>query len=436
MNAPVPPSLQPGAVLAEQFELRALIGRGSTATVYRAWDRRRGAVVALKVASYEPGRDTPEIAARWEREAGLLERLDTPHIVRFYGLYYDTPSQSLALALEYIAGESLASRLARDGALTWEAAVDIALAVGRGLTYAHQWLIHRDVKPANILLGRDQRVALTDFGVAKDLVSGATGSTIAGTSRYMAPEQRLGAPVDGQTDVFALGLVLAEMLLGEHPWEALLTAQPEAVSSSAVALPHLSAPPAAAGRLRAAVARATQPDPAARYPSMATFVSDLEAIAALAPRRRPADASAPPRRWWSVRPPRWAVALGGAVAVAALAWSLVAFAGPGEPPPAPTPATTIARLAAPTLPTATLALPLRQPLRRHRFLYQRRPLPQPLSPPSSRQTILARAMPSTATTLRRRPRRRQCSAPIPPIPTGSTGIGMASPAKAGPHPMT
>ena len=360
MNAPVPPSLQPGAVLAEQFELRALIGRGSTATVYRAWDRRRGAVVALKVASYEPGRDTPEIAARWEREAGLLERLDTPHIVRFYGLYYDTPSQSLALALEYIAGESLASRLARDGVLTWEAAVDIALAVGRGLTYAHQWLIHRDVKPANILLGRDQRVALTDFGVAKDLVSGATGSTIAGTSRYMAPEQRLGAPVDGQTDVFALGLVLAEMLLGEHPWEALLTAQPEAVSSSAVALPHLSAPPAAAGRLRAAVARATQPDPAARYPSMAAFVGDLEAIAALAPRRRPADASAPPRRWWSVRPPRWAVALGGAVAVAALAWSLVAFAGPGEPPPAPTPATTIARLAAPTLPpipvpTATLA---------------------------------------------------------------------------------
>ena len=198
-------------------------------------------------------------------------------------------------------------------------------------------------------------MALTDFGVAKDLVSGATGSTIAGTSRYMAPEQRLGAPVDGQTDVFALGLVLAEMLLGEHPWEALLTAQPEAVSSSAVALPHLSAPPAAADRLRAAVARATQPDPAARYPSMATFVSDLEAIAALAIPRQPADAPAPPRRWWSVRPPRWAVALGGAVAVAALAWSLVAFAGPGEPPPAPTPATTIARLAAPTLPTATLA---------------------------------------------------------------------------------
>ena len=154
-------------MLAEQFELRALIGRGSTATVYRAWDRRRGAVMALKVASYEPGRAGPEIAARWEHEAGLLERLDTPHIVRFYGLYYDAPSRSLSLALEYVAGESLASRLARDGALTWETAVGIALAVGRGLTYAHQWLIHRDVKPANILLGRDQRVALTDFGVAK-----------------------------------------------------------------------------------------------------------------------------------------------------------------------------------------------------------------------------------------------------------------------------
>ena len=91
MNTSIPPPLQPGAVLAEQFELRALIGRGSTATVYRAWDRRRGAVVALKVASYEPGRAGPETAAHWEREAGLLERLDTPHIVRFYGLYDDAP---------------------------------------------------------------------------------------------------------------------------------------------------------------------------------------------------------------------------------------------------------------------------------------------------------------------------------------------------------
>ena len=299
MNTSIPPPLQPGAVLAEQFELRALIGRGSTATVYRAWDRRRGAVVALKVASYEPGRAGPEIAARWEREAGLLERLDTPHIVRFYGLYYDAPSRSLALALEYVAGESLASRLARDGALTWEAAVDIALAIGRGLMYAHQWLIHRDVKPANILLGRDRRVALTDFGVAKDLVSGATGSTIAGTGRYMAPEQRQGAPVDGRTDVFALGLVLAEMLLGEHPWEVLLPAQPEAVSSSAVALPDLPAPSAVADRLRAAVDCATQPAPAARYASMAAFVSDLEAIAALTPRQQAAVAPAAPRRWWS-----------------------------------------------------------------------------------------------------------------------------------------
>ncbi len=352
MNTPVPPSLQPGAVFAEQFELHALIGRGSTATVYRAWDRRRGAVVALKVASYEPGRGAPEVAARWEREARLLERLDTPHIVRFYGLYYDTPSQSLALALEYVAGESLASRLARDGALTWEAAVDIALAVGRGLTYAHQWLIHRDVKPANVLLGRDERVALTDFGVAKDLVSGATGSTIAGTGRYMAPEQRQGAPVDGRTDVFALGVVLAEMLLGDHPWEA----QPEAVSASAVALTDLPAPPAAAGRLRAAVGKATQPDPAARYPSMAAFVHDLELIAALAPRRQAAVVPAP-RRWWSVRPPRWAVACGGAAAVAALTWGLVMFARPGEPPPAPTPAatTTVARRVASTVSTVTLA---------------------------------------------------------------------------------
>ena len=361
MNTPVPPSLQPGAVFAEQFELRALIGRGSTATVYRAWDRRRGAVVALKVASYEPGRDGPEMAAHWEREAGLLERLDTPHIVRFYGLYYDAPARSLALALEYVAGESLALRLARDGALTWETAVGIALAVGRGLTYAHRWLIHRDVKPANILLGRDQRVALTDFGVAKDLVSGATGSTIAGTGRYMAPEQRQGAPVDGRTDVFALGLVLAEMLRGEHPWEALQTAQPEA--ASAVALSDLAAPPAAADRLRAAVDRATQPDPVARYPSMAAFVSELDAIAALAARQQPAVIPAAPRRRWSVRPPQWAVALGGAAALAALAWILVTFVGPGKPPPpAPAPAatTTIARLAAPTVPpipvpTATLA---------------------------------------------------------------------------------
>ena len=380
MNAPVPPPLQPGAVLAGQFELRARIGRGSTATVYRAWDRRRGADVALKVTSYEPGRDRPEVAAHWRREAALLERLDTPHVVRFYGLYHDAQSQSLALALEYVAGESLAARLARDGALTWTAAVDVALAVGRGLTYAHQWLIHRDVKPANILLGRDMRVALTDFGVAKDLVSGATGSTIAGTGRYMAPEQRQGAPVDGRADVFALGVVLAEMLRGEHPWAALWAAQPAAVSSSAVALPDLSAPPAAADRLRAVVQRATQPAPAARYPSMAAFVSDLEAIAALAPQQRAAAAPAQVRRRRSVRlrPPRWAVAVGGMLALAALAWGLVAFAGAGVPTPPPAPTATMRLTPLPPPPAVVV--------------------PKPTPPPPATPAMAATARPTIAPT--------------------------------------
>ena len=313
------------------------------------------------------------------------------------------------------------------------------------MTYAHQWLIHRDVKPANILPGRDRRVALTDFGVAKDLVSGATGSTIAGTGRYMAPEQRQGAPVDGRADVFALGLVLAEMLLGEHPWEALLTAQPEAVSSSAVALPDLPAPSVVADRLRAAVDRATQPAPAARYASMAAFVSDLEAIAALAPRQQAAVAPAAPRRWWSVRPPRWAAALGGAAALAALAWSLRSIrrsvgtttsgSRPGgdnddSPPGGSYGAANSCshrhagpyRYASPHDDTGSYT---NAGSYGNRFPHHRA---GGLSGPG--------AMPTTATILRRRRRHRRCSAPISPIPTGSTGIEMALPVQTGRHPRT
>ncbi len=201
------------------YRLESILGSGGMAVVYRA-RHEQGHEVALKVLVPPPGAGS-DILARFEREARTAARLSHPAIVRV--LDVGRADGYAYLAMPLIEGQSLADRLAASGALDEAAAADIAWQIADALYYAHsQGVVHRDVKPSNILLSRDGRAMLTDFGVARaldDVDLTRTGHTV-GTPAYMAPEQATGeSPVDGRADLYSLGIVLYHMIAGRPPFQ-------------------------------------------------------------------------------------------------------------------------------------------------------------------------------------------------------------------------
>ncbi len=193
-----------------QFEILEYLGRGGMGVVYKARQKALDRVVAIKVLAGEWQGDA-DFAARFEREAKTLAQMSHPNIVTVHdfgdagGLYY--------IVMEYIDGVNLRDLL-REGKMAPEQALAIVPPVCEALEYAHgKGVVHRDIKPENLLLDRDGRVKIADFGIAS--LVGATGEK-SGTPPYMAPEQESGA-VDRRTDIYALGVVLYEMLTGERP---------------------------------------------------------------------------------------------------------------------------------------------------------------------------------------------------------------------------
>ncbi|HET7600152.1 MAG TPA: protein kinase [Gemmatimonadales bacterium] len=213
------------AALEGQYTIEREVGHGGMAVVYRARDLRHDRVVALKLLQPEVSEALG--AERFLREIRVAARLHHPHLLPLYDsgrapaaggedafLYYVTP---------FIEGGSLRERLDRDGRLPLSMALRLALQTALALDYAHrQGVIHRDIKPANILLEEDNAI-VADFGVARAVSAAAeaditrTGTPI-GTAAYMSPEQATGAPLDGRSDVYALGCVLYEMLAGRSPF--------------------------------------------------------------------------------------------------------------------------------------------------------------------------------------------------------------------------
>ncbi len=197
------------------LELLELIGLGGAAEVYRARDPRRGQDVAVKVLSE---RADPEMVLRFRREAHLLSELKHPHIVEVYeageerGLRY--------MVMELMHGGSLKDRL-RAGALPWRDAAILIGQIAQALSYAHErHIVHRDIKPGNIMFTAEGRAKLMDFGLARmDEVSTMTRTgTVMGTVFYLSPEQAVGRHVDGRSDLYALGVLLYEMLTGQLPF--------------------------------------------------------------------------------------------------------------------------------------------------------------------------------------------------------------------------
>ena len=267
---PYAPDLS-GLALDGRYELHAVIGEGTFGRVYRGRDRRLARPVAVKVIKPWWAED-PDWVQSFEREAQLLARVSDPGIVQIFDVGH--APEGLYYVAELVDGESLEQRLRR-GPLAPADACEVAEQLCRALAQAHlQSIVHRDVKPANVLISARGRVKVGDFGVAR-LAEGSTdgaAATIVGTPRYMAPEQARGRPTTPATDVYSVGVVLYEMLAGRPPFTENTAVE--------LALRHVQDPPPALpagtpGALVAIVKCALAKDPVRRYASGTTMAAAL-----------------------------------------------------------------------------------------------------------------------------------------------------------------
>jgi serine/threonine-protein kinase len=319
-----------GETIGERYEIEELIGHGGMSSVYKARDSLLERHVALKILHEQYSADD-DFVERFKREARSVAQLQHPNIVTVIDRGEEDGRQFIVF--EYIDGENLKEHVVRRGRLGVREALEIALEVARGLAFAHdQGLVHRDVKPQNILLNGDGRAKVTDFGIARSVdVDGMTQTgTVLGTSNYIAPEQASGQRVDAHSDVYALGVVLYELLAGELPFPG--------ESFVAVAMKHMHEPAPnlldvrgdVPLRVAAAVDRALEKDPEQRFPTMDAFAAELEACLAELDQGPEGDATVvipsarrAPRRRKQVS--RWPIGIGllAVLAIAAIVIGLL-----------------------------------------------------------------------------------------------------------------
>jgi serine/threonine-protein kinase len=330
-----------GELIAERYDVQELVGTGGMSSVYRAHDRLLERTVALKVL-HERFLSDEEHVERFKHEARAVAQLSHPNIVTV--IDRGQRDGHHFIVFEYVDGENLKELVLREAPLAEGDAVRLVLQIAGALAFAHQnGLVHRDVKPQNVLLPEDGEVKVTDFGIARSLdVQGGgitqTG-TVMGTSDYIAPEQARGGKATAQTDVYALGIVLYELLTGEVPFTG--------DNFVAVAMRHINEPvpsvrelrPDVSPRLDAAVRRALAKSPRDRFPSMDAFAAELQASLAephngagpadetivVAPQRRKRPPRAP-----AERPSVWPLILllAGLAVLAAIFAAAFAFNGP------------------------------------------------------------------------------------------------------------
>jgi eukaryotic-like serine/threonine-protein kinase len=339
-----------GTALGGRYRLDAQIGKGGMSTVYRAFDTVLERPVAIKLMHREIASDSDQLE-RFRREARAVAQLSHPHIVTVIdageerwtsedgtgGGRAGTESSGVAtpyIVFEYVDGETLKELIRRSGPLEITEAIAYAIEIARALEAAHErQIVHRDVKPQNVLLTAEGTAKITDFGIARTLTEqGLTlDGRVLGTTDYVSPEQALGHPVTGQSDIYSLGVVLYELLTGAIPFTA--------TTPVAVAMRHVREEipdvqhrrPAVSAATAAVVDRATAKDLARRYPDIPALLADLEDVLAIEAARagqatgevttvlRTLPAPARGRLPWHMRhPARWLASLallGGLVAL-------------------------------------------------------------------------------------------------------------------------
>ena len=351
-------------IIDNRYTLIEPLGNGGMAEVYLAHDEVLDRDVALKILRNQYASDE-EFVERFRREAQSAARLSHPNMVSIYdrgrsedGAYY--------IAMEYVPRGTLKERIKRDGALAPDVAAGVALQIADALQVAHEsGVIHRDIKPQNVLVTKTGDVKVTDFGIARAASSPLTQtSTVLGTAGYMSPEQAMGEPVGPQSDLYSLGVVLFEMLTAELPYDA--------ESPISLAMKHVNEPPRSPREsnpdvpepLDAITLKLLAKNPEDRYASSPELADDLERVrSGLPPATMATEETAamttplaPPPRTpeertakTAVRPPvappsrapeyggRWggssralAALLFGLVLLAGLAWALTSFLSPQD----------------------------------------------------------------------------------------------------------
>jgi serine/threonine-protein kinase len=261
--------IRPGQRVGGRFVIIRLLGAGGMGAVYLARDEKLGEEVALKVVA-GLGLLDPTAADRLRREATTARKISHPNIVRLHDIGEE--HGLMFLSMEYVPGESLAARLQRLGALPASALRPIAEQMCEGLAAAHAaGVIHRDLKPGNVLIAGDRTIKIIDFGIARPLAAAGMTATnmVVGTPEYMAPEQVRGGVVDARTDIYALGAVLYHALTGRPPFTG--------GSPIAVGLAHCQEPVTPPRTLRpdvppsweSLILRALDKDPERRFQSAA-----------------------------------------------------------------------------------------------------------------------------------------------------------------------
>ncbi len=293
--------LERGAIFARRFEIIEEIGQGGMGTVYKAYDNKIREVVALKLLKPEIASDL-EVIERFRNEIKLARQVAHRHVCRMYDLGEEW--LTIYISMEYVPGEDLKSFIRRSGHLTEAKAVGLAKQIAEGLAEAHRLgVVHRDLKPQNVMIDKDGNAKIMDFGIARSLhTKGVTGTgVIIGTPEYMAPEQAEGGDVDRRVDLYALGAILFEMVTGRVPFEG--------ATPLSIVLKHRSEPPVDPTSINAQISaglsriilKCLAKSRDDRYASATEVLEDLNAVEAGLPmtrqttaRPRPATARTKP----------------------------------------------------------------------------------------------------------------------------------------------
>jgi eukaryotic-like serine/threonine-protein kinase len=274
-----------GTLLDDRYRIDAVVGAGGMSTVYRAFDTVLERPVAIKLMHRDIAGDSGQLE-RFRREARAVAQLNHPHIVQVIdaGEEGEPDRPTPYIVFEYVEGETLKGRIRRLGRLDVPEAIAYAIEIARALSAAHErGIVHRDVKPQNVLVDEEGSAKVTDFGIARTLDEDGLTSDgrVLGTTDYVSPEQALGHDVGPQSDIYSLGVVLFEMLTGDVPFHG--------ENQVTVAMKHVREDlpdvqrrrPEVSAALAAVLERATAKDLARRTPDAPSLIADLEDVLAI-----------------------------------------------------------------------------------------------------------------------------------------------------------